>query len=897
MSRAADTGTLVDVLRECDDEPPALELAERLADAADVDVLEAQDRVYDALDSGLLEEHGEGVGAVRLADDSPELNQQSDTTDGEVLVKTDDGTAAATTEPLVERGSDAVGCGGQTPKTGTNDPQESDETTRQRFDTEPDEYITDPDFDGSEEAVRQYYRAVRSVFERFVDLDGVPTTGFAGNSGWYRYEKRRDDSGVKVRHRRAYTFERDFEELLEELIYDDDDNSWRSFYNITTWKDSEAVYAGATAASYDGFDQGDGLAGYGDMRGFPLWVDLDLNDNDGGSDGVNYKRRRGNLDDDQRETVEAAYQAYAEEFAELVGLTASEIPIFDSGGGAYLYTPAAVTLPIAERYDDDTGPFGDARTLIFKELRQRLYAYGTGTAVNKSAENYGFEGIGPRVNDAVDGAAELLAPDWLQNRNRQSKAPLSLHGDHDIAVTPARSVGDPEQIEYVPTPVSDVDEEVIAHTEAEVDKLVSVPEREELEHMTESFVSTLFPEYAEEADGWRETLDCWLAAERDEKREAVHEAARDRRENRQWLSERKDVDTTTNDTTSEIGNSAEVLRQLAVTKHHSDVIDALENPNVVEITDVVRDYCCTPAYSEESNATPADERVPWVSADRGHEITFDPSWRGSNSGESCAISDRTIDRETGEIVTTTPDTETAHNGFVDSGCTGSGGPAVAYALGTGILPTTDDPEENDYQEAAAESLNGRQWLEAVDGLREAGYPIPIYVPEAGAKTKHGDQYDQTPLWALRKAAVALGVCDRGDFVEREGDDGGTYLGFASSTDYNQTLRKLDERGIDTGRDPTTQTRSEYYDASLSDYVDDSERDPYTDPETMLRACLRARAAGAVDVEAEPPTLALIFLQSELLGIEPNRDMSDGTRARLVETYHDITEADVDRLLG
>lgn len=805
-------------------------------------------------------------------------------------------TADDGSEAVVEPGSPTAEGGENTAETGETGREKSAETDRQRFDLEFDGYLNDPDFDGSEESVRQYYRAVRSVYQRFADLAGAPTTGFVGNSGWYRYEDRADEDGAAIKHRRAFTFERDFEQLLENLSYNDDDTSWRSVYNIASWKDREAVYAGETADSYDGFDQGDGLAGYGDMRGFPLWVDLDLNDNDGGSEGINYKRRRGDLDDEQRDTVETAFQAYAEEFAELVGLEASEIPIFDSGGGAYLYTPASVTLPIAERYKHDTGPFGDARSLIFEELRQRLHAYGTGTAVSKDADNYGFEGIESRVHDAVDGADELLSPDWLQNRNRQSKAPLSLHGDHDIAVTPARSADDPDQIQYVPTPVSAVGDELISHTEAEVDKLVSVPEGRKLETMTESFVSTLFPEYSETADGWREALDVWLAERREEQRKAIHAAARDRREKRRWLAERNGIDTSAETSDTETAGGAAVLSQLTVTKHHSDVIDALENPEVVDIVEVVRNYCCTPAASEESNATPADERVPWVSGDRGHEITFDPSWRDSGSGQSCAIRRRTIDSQSGEIVTTGT-TDDVPNGFVDNGCGGSGDPAVAYALGTGTLPSSEEPTATQRQNAAAESLSGKQWSEAVEALREAGYPIPIYVPEAGSERSDGDQYEKTPLWALRKAAVALGVCDRDDFVEREGDDGGSYLGFDSRDDYNQTLRKLDERGIDTGRETTKQTRSEYYDLELSEYLEADEGDPYVEPEAMLRACLRARAAGVVDRETTPPTLALIPLQRDLLGIDASRDMSDGTKTRLVKTYHDLDEDDLDAVLG
>jgi hypothetical protein len=63
------------------DAPPALELAERLADARGLDVAAAQERVYDALDGGLLVEEGEGFGGVRLADDVETADTAESTTE------------------------------------------------------------------------------------------------------------------------------------------------------------------------------------------------------------------------------------------------------------------------------------------------------------------------------------------------------------------------------------------------------------------------------------------------------------------------------------------------------------------------------------------------------------------------------------------------------------------------------------------------------------------------------------------------------------------------------------------------------------------------------------------------------------------------------------------------
>lgn len=64
---AADWARILDAIDA--ERPPAVEVAERLADARDVDVTDAQDRVYAALDAGVLVEEGSGFGGVALAAD------------------------------------------------------------------------------------------------------------------------------------------------------------------------------------------------------------------------------------------------------------------------------------------------------------------------------------------------------------------------------------------------------------------------------------------------------------------------------------------------------------------------------------------------------------------------------------------------------------------------------------------------------------------------------------------------------------------------------------------------------------------------------------------------------------------------------------------------------------
>lgn len=121
----------------------------------------------------------------------------------------------------------------------------------------------------------------------------------------------------------------------------------------------------------------------------------------------------------------------------------------------------------------------------------------------------------------------------------------------------------------------------------------------------------------------------------------------------------------------------------------------------------------------------------------------------------------------------------------------------------------------------------------------------------------------------------------------------------SGETFFEAVDHLRELGFDIpelDESAARQTRSDYLEADLAQYSEETEPDPYTDHEAQLRACLRARAAGAVAAETEPPTLALMALMEHVMGYKPRRDMSDATRELLVEAYHDIEEADLNDLL-
>lgn len=76
----------------------------------------------------------------------------------------------------------------------------------------------------------------------------------------------------------------------------------------------------------------------------------------------------------------------------------------------------------------------------------------------------------------------------------------------------------------------------------------------------------------------------------------------------------------------------------------------------------------------------------------------------------------------------------------------------------------------------------------------------MWIPERGSERSDGSTYEKTPLWALRKAAVALRVLPSDGFVTRESDDGGSYEGFPGRVTFDRTLDELEALGIDHGRD-------------------------------------------------------------------------------------------------
>jgi hypothetical protein len=646
-------------------------------------------------------------------------------------------------------------------------------------------YIRDPGFAGDIDSVRGHYERLETVYRELGTLgDEYPTLTFAGNNGWYQYRDLVDidklEAGWDVRARCTYPA-RDWRAIVDDQLGAED--RAREMFNIASWKQPGALDRwrlrdwDAETGGRDGWQDGEKpTPPYADMAGFGFWCDLDLAD----------KAGRNDLSTRQRATVERAQQVIIDMVADLYGVDTDDIYALDSGGGSYIYGPPEATLALADYCDPDE------RALLFDDLRVRMRdGFATG-------DLDGFDGVWPTVTERVDGAADLLDPDWLQNSNRQSKAPGALHHDHDLVVTPLRPRDEDGCVtdapDFTPTLPTEIDAEAVADLEQWAAGLTSADNRDAVE----AFLRGVYPQLAEDADGWRDVVDARL--------ETLEQQAASHRERaaevKRHLDEHDAVDTEGDagdrspETATADGSVDQYLDDEDITPRgafeDTPVTDDLDVQVAATLTIDVREVAKRHAVHLErarcacgdcetcgqlGQATDGDPCggchgcLAWDTSRRSGELTFDPSWRQSNSGQSIAIRD-------------------GENGFIDNGCTSGGGPVKLYALGEGLLPDDDSVSR---ENAATCGLDG-VWLDAVRAMREDGYNIPVWVPAAD------DEHDKTPLAAVREAAVALDICERDEFVEREGEDGGTYTSLPDAETYNDTLDALGEAGIDHGRE-------------------------------------------------------------------------------------------------
>jgi hypothetical protein len=274
------------------------------------------------------------------------------------------------------------------------------------------------------------------VIENMALLGGeYPTLGFGGNAGWYRTRDTDNFEQIEAgfnKRARCTTFERDFEHIIDSQL--GADGRERELFNITSWKEPDAPYEWkhCTASPDRDWSGGDGHPpGYEELRGFGFWVDLDLEHKDG----------RTALTDDELATIERVQQRVINAVADAHDVDDADIYALDSGGGCYIYGPPEATLGVVEYLTD-----AQEREWFFDDLADRI---------NDGPLSDETESI---ITD--EGADDLLDPDWIHNKNRQTKAPGSLHHSHDIVVTPLRDRHPDtgaltDRVDYTPTRISE----------------------------------------------------------------------------------------------------------------------------------------------------------------------------------------------------------------------------------------------------------------------------------------------------------------------------------------------------------------------------------------------------------------------------------------------------------
>jgi putative DNA primase/helicase len=465
----------------------------------------------------------------------------------------------------------------------------------------------------SESAIREHYRRAKPVYEALATVSDYPTIGPNDFFGWYIKRVHDDVEAIKAgypQRGRVARLDHDYDEIHDRLE--------RTLYAVTTYKTLTAFQQWEPCR----YDESEGRTvwqdepptpGYVDLRAVPAWGDIDLADD--------IKPQRGDLDAQTRELVERTLDAYIDEYATLYG-SRDAVYALDSVGGAYVFGAPEATLPIADHFSDDP----DALERVFDEFLDR--------------SNSWLQDAEVRVNERVDGAGDVIQPDWVNNKNRQYKPPLSLHADHDAVVTPIAT----DDVRYELRPFEAVDDALIEQAVSWANDLTRVEHTD----CVDSLVATLWSDLYEDHDGWRATLEAWVDAERERERERQRqrEAALQRRQER----------------LAELDGS---LEGRPITPFKEDVYEAVENIDIAEI-----------ACHYASDAYDTDPNQP--------RPQFDPCWRHSESGQSCFVDEQA-------------------NTFGDSKVNAGGGPAKLMALATGIISDADaDLDGEDYRAAVDE---------------------------------------------------------------------------------------------------------------------------------------------------------------------------------------------------
>jgi hypothetical protein len=335
-------------------------------------------------------------------------------------------------------------------------------------------------------------------YEALATVKDYPTIGLNDFVGWYIKRDHDDIEAIKAgypQRDRVARLGRDYDEIHDRLE--------RTLYPVTTNKTPSAFQRWEPCR----YDKSKGATvwqdepptpGHANFRAVPAWGDIDLADD--------IKPQRGALDTETQTPSSERSTPTSRCMRTLC--VSGRVYTLDSVGGAYIFGAPEATLPIADHFSDDP----DALERVFDEFLNRLNVW------LRKAE--------ARVNERIDGAGDIIQPDWVNNKNRQYKPPLSVHADHDAVVTPITT----DDVRYELRPFETVDDMIIEQAVSWAGDLTRVEHTD----CVDSLVATLWPDLYEDHDGWRTTLEAWVEAERERERERERqrEAALQRREER-----------------------------------------------------------------------------------------------------------------------------------------------------------------------------------------------------------------------------------------------------------------------------------------------------------------------------------------------------------------------------
>lgn len=423
---------------------------------------------------------------------------------------------------------------------------------------EPPEDAAETAQNSDETPIADHYDRLDEVYAELGDLDGDQCLGNTDFMGWYK--TRPADSSDIDGQGRPWALGKEFAGMREDVD--------RVVYAVINYATEEWFLDAYQPFNYTDNGRewigGDSpTPGYDEITAYAPFADIDL------TDEIKKRRPDGDI---PRDNIETALSEYIDAFADLAG-GREHVFALDSVGGAYVMVAPSSTAPIAEHYDPD------ARRLLFEDLTDRM--------------NDWLDDTRQAVNETVP-VADVFEPDLLNNKNRLYKAPMSVHSSLDGVVTPV----DTSAVSYEYTPLEAVTDDAINNAAEWAAEFT-----DDHSDAISGLVATLWPDYYEAGEGWRDALDNRLA---------------DLRETESTNAERE----------ARLAD-VEVPDDLERTDDIDVIARAVEQINVKQLA--------------------ADIADDWDTAPGRDPPRFDPSWRSSSSGTSCyADRDKFVDLKEGK---------------------------------------------------------------------------------------------------------------------------------------------------------------------------------------------------------------------------------------------------------